>query len=77
MIQLTPEQADTLTTCADGVTRVCEEMHWTLAQLQEAALNSNIEQCPGCRWWCESIELIPYDSDDPDGFCTNCRQNET
>lgn len=73
LMTLSDSDVDDLTSYADGFSKVMRRLNITFQQLTEAALNHGVEQCPGCRWWCESGELIPYDSDDPDGFCGNCR----
>ena len=74
---LTDSQLDTLTSYPDGDLKVRRELNITHLQLTELALNANIEQCPSCKWWCESGELIPTDSDEPDGHCSNCRMGES
>jgi hypothetical protein len=75
-MRLTDQQLDDLTGYADGEARVRRQARLTSEALREAALNSQVEKCPGCGWWAESHEMVPHDSDDPDGCCLNCRPSE-
>lgn len=71
---LTEQEIDILVSFSDGESNIRRERGGiSLSVLSELALEVNVEKCPGCRWWCESGELIPTDSDDPDGKCSNCR----
>ena len=71
-IELTNEDVDDLTSYADGAWRIQRKYNIDIGELAEAALDKNVEQCPGCRWWCESGELVD-DNGEPDGKCDNCR----
>lgn len=62
---------DTATSYADGFFKVMRETGLNSEELEEKLLDLNAEQCPSCRWWCESHELVP--NDEPDGHCDNCR----
>lgn len=75
--KLTDKDIDDLTSYADGEGRIRARLKVSGPQLKELALNANVEKCPGCGWWCESHELIPVDSDEPDGKCSNCRISES
>lgn len=71
---ITSEMIDTVTSYADGIFRVMRETGKTKAELKELFLDKNIEECPHCQVWCESSELISDESDEPDGYCNNCRR---
>jgi hypothetical protein len=73
VVVLSNKDLDDLTSYADGEARVRSRHNCTRAQLREAALNANVEQCPSCGWWAESHEMLPIDSDKPDDKCSNCR----
>ncbi|MFA7218979.1 MAG: hypothetical protein WC119_00440 [Synergistaceae bacterium] len=67
---------DLLTGYADGERRVMQETGMEIDEIEEWGLNHNIEKCPTCGCWTESHNLLPDepdDSDEPDGFCDNCR----
>jgi len=71
--KLSTKDIDDLTSYADGEIRVRSRLKLSAEQLKEAALNENVEKCPGCGWWAESHEMLPLDGDEPDGHCSNCR----
>ena len=73
---ISEDDADTLTSYADGDARVMSSRHLTLAQLREAALDHNVEQCPNCLCWVDSYERIPDGADGPDRYCLNCRPSK-
>lgn len=76
---LSDEQKDRIADLASGFALGFEqaqrEFELTDEELRELLLDMNIEQCPDCRWWVESHELIAPDADGvtPDGHCNNCR----
>lgn len=72
-MRLTDEDIDRLTSLADGEYRVRRDRKITLEELEQAALNCNIEKCPKCGWWTESHNLLDIDEEEVDGFCDNCR----
>ena len=72
-VRLSEDDIDTLTSYADGESRIMCKHKINSVQLWEAALNHNVEKCIGCGWWAGSGEMLPYDSDTPDGHCCNCR----
>jgi hypothetical protein len=74
---LTDKEVDTLTSFADGQQRIQRERRINLSELLNLALDVGVEQCPGCKWWAESGEMIPDGSEDTDGKCSNCRQAPT
>ena len=39
-------------------------------------LDLNIEYCPNCGAWAESIHMLPKYDDVPDGYCVRCRPDE-
>jgi hypothetical protein len=57
---------------ADGFERAIAAFGLPPAELKEALLDANIEQCPSCKWWVDSFELLT-DDDVIDGHCDNCR----
>ncbi len=66
------EWCDRITSYADGHSKVMRDSGMDIDELVEFMLDHGIEQCPGCRWWCETSELVDSD-DEPDGYCENCR----
>ena len=66
---------DTLVSYADGLEKVMDKTGMNVDAIEEMALNHNVERCPCCDWWTESHNLIPIDSEEPDGYCDNCRIN--
>lgn len=74
--EMSPEDriVDLATGFVDGYERalaIAEEEE--IEDLDDWLLDHGIERCPSCEWYVESGELIPPDTDDPDGFCENCR----
>ena len=72
-LELTDDDRHKLLYDAEGFAHLMGKYKITLVQLQEVALNYNIEKCPTCRWFVESSERIPDGSYDPDDYCCNCR----
>lgn len=64
---------DMVTGYVDGFERVCANTGMSAGEVEEILAACDIHECPGCGWWVESFELLPVDSDDPDGHCDNCR----
>lgn len=71
------EIANLLMGYADGLSRVMDKTGMNVDDIEEWGLDHNIERCPNCDWWTESSNLIPYDEDEVDGFCDNCRSPKT
>jgi hypothetical protein len=64
---------DTVTSYADGFSKVQRETGLPYAKLVDKLLDLNVEQCPTCRWWVEASELL-NDESVIDKHCENCRQ---
>ncbi len=71
--ELSDKQLDMVTSYADGAYRVMAELKVDKPTLDEMLLDHNVEQCPNCHWYTDSCHLV-VDSDEPDGFCDNCRR---
>jgi hypothetical protein len=69
------EILDMLVSYADGETRVINLTEWNIDDIEDWALDFNVERCPSCGWWVNSHELIPDEDplDEPDGYCMSCR----
>jgi len=67
------EIEDILCSYSDGLGRVMDLTGMDVDEVEEWGLNHNIERCPNCDWWTGSYNLFPIDSEEPDGFCDNCR----
>lgn len=70
---LTEDMVETVTGYADGSFRVMSELGIDKITLDGLLLDFNVEQCPNCRWYCDSFHLLADGEDEPDGFCDNCR----
>lgn len=72
---LTNEQVfqllDDLKGYANGLEKVMREYDLELEEIEELALNNNVERCEGCDWFFDSFDLV--DDDDRTGFCRDCR----
>ena len=63
---------ETVVGYANGFDRALVSSALSKAELKDLLLDENVEQCPGCRWWVDSSELLNED-DKIDGHCENCR----
>lgn len=67
--------ADMVTGYVDGLVKALREFGIEQEELNDVLLDVNVEQCPGCRWYVDSRDLMPDGADDPDEKCPNCRDS--
>lgn len=72
-INITEDHVDTVTGYADGFHRVYKELGVDSEVLRDKLLDFSVEQCPNCRWFTDSFNLLDEGEDTPDGYCDNCR----
>lgn len=72
-MKLTAKDIDDLTSYGDGEGRIRAKYKCGGEQLKEAALDANVEKCPGCGWWAESCHMVNVETEEIDGKCDNCR----
>lgn len=65
--------AEMVTGYADGFERALVATGMSREDLKDRLLDDNVEQCPCCRWWVDSFQLL-NDDDAIDGHCDNCRE---
>ncbi len=71
--RLTEEQVETVTSYVDGYYRVMHQTGMTQAELDDALLDHNVEECPFCAVYSFSFDMVNDDTGEVDGRCTNCR----
>lgn len=76
-MNLTDEQkygiCDTLLHHADGMQMVMREFEdLEMEDIEEIALNENIERCKQCDWFVKSYDLLD-DDDNNTEICSECR----
>lgn len=73
--KLTEQQKELILYFLDGADRIQKKMGWTLEEFRAAALDAHIEQCPFCKMWCESSDLIAVEL--PCMWkCDNCKDTK-
>lgn len=70
---ITEVHVDTVTSYANGFYRVKSETGLSDEVLRDKLLDHSVEQCPNCKWFTESFNLLPDGHDTADGYCDNCR----
>lgn len=70
--ELTDQDCEDLLGYLFGYANILEKYDITLEELEDAALNKNIECCEHCGIWVESWDLF-NDEEQIDGHCNNCR----
>lgn len=65
--------AELVTSYVYGVGKALELFEVDQDELDDVLLDINIEQCINCGWYDDCFNLVPDDSEEPDGYCSNCR----
>lgn len=72
-VRISDDHVDTVTGYSDGFYRVKAETGLSHESLVDQLLDHSVEQCPNCKWFTDSFNLLPEGGDSPDGYCDNCR----